>query len=344
MTEPEMRQQVLNWVAEARAAGARQEQICKAIGICSRSVQRWKQSLKDRRPDAGRLKPAHALSDEEKVKVLSVLNQREYASLPPSQIVPKLADKGTYLCSESTMYRILREVDQLKHRGKQSAPRKINPPQSYVATGPNQVWCWDITYLPSQIRGMFYYLYAIEDIYSRKIVMWEVHEQESGECAKALVHKAMMREQCFTNPPVLHSDNGSPMKSQTLLQKLYDLGIERSNSRPGVSNDNAYAESLFKTLKYRPAWPEHGFKDLKEVQEWVHVFVDWYNNEHQHSRIRFVTPQQRHSGMEKEILENRRKVYQEAKQRRPERWSGQIRQWDPMGPVALNPQHLEQAA
>ena len=344
MTENEVRKQVLEWVAEAKAAGASQSKACKIVGVCPRSVQRWKKSKGDGRPEAKRPLPIQSLSKAEQERILAVLNQKEYASLPPSQLVPKLADQGLYLCSESTMYRLLRAQDQLKHRGKQNSPRKVVPPRSYLATGPNQVWCWDITYLPSKVRGQFYYLYAIEDIYSRKIVMWDIHEQESGGLAKSLVHKAVIREQCCANPPVLHSDNGAPMKSQTLLQKLHDLGVERSHSRPGVSNDNAYAESLFKTLKYRPAWPEHGFKNIKASQEWVHGFVRWYNYEHQHSGIRFVTPQQRHSGAEKEILAKRKKVYEEAKRQQPERWSGKIRQWSPAGSVALNPRPVEQAA
>jgi putative transposase len=192
------------------------------------------------------------------------------------------------------------------------------------------------------VRGQFYYLYLIEDIYSRKIVGWEVHEQESGDAAAFLLQRTVMREQCFKQPLVLHSDNGAPMKSVTLKTKMEELGITSSYSRPRVSNDNPYSESLFRTMKYCPQWPSVGFKDLETVREWVKTFVGWYNDEHCHSRISFVTPAQRHRGDDKSLLKKRTNVYEQAKEKNPHRWSGKVRKWEHIKEVQLNPDRPEQ--
>jgi putative transposase len=188
------------------------------------------------------------------------------------------------------------------------------------------------------VRGQFFYLYLIVDIFSRKIVGWEVHEHERGQEAACLIQRAVLTEGCFRKPLVLHADNGSPMKSQTMQVKLYDLGITPSHSRPRVSNDNPYSEALFRTLKYCPTWPTQGFENVQSAREWVSRFARWYNEEHRHSGIRFVTPAQRHRGEDKKILEHRDQVYAQAKAQHPARWSGQTRNWTPVGAVALNPE------
>jgi len=296
----------------------------------------------DQRPLAKRPEPKNKLSAAERAQVIDISNQPEYASLPPSQIVPKLADQGEYVASESSFYRILREADQLHHRGRSKVARKNKEPATHTAWKANQVWSWDISYLPSNVRGLFYYLYLVEDIYSRKIVGWEVHDSESGELASDLMQRTVMSEHCFRAPLVLHSDNGSPMKCYTLQSKLADLGITPSHSRPRVSNDNAFSESLFRTLKYCPQWPSQGFSTLEAAREWVQKFVAWYNNEHCHSKIKFVTPAQRHRGEDKTILEQRNSVYELAKAKNPERWSGNTRNWAPVGEVTLNPEKTEQ--
>ncbi|MHB1514970.1 MAG: IS3 family transposase [Acidiferrobacteraceae bacterium] len=267
-----------------------------------------------------------------------------YASLPPSQIVPRLADQGVYLASESTFYRVLAEAQQNHRRGRAQTPRRVPMPTSHTATGPNQVWSWDVTYLPASVRGQFYYLYLFEDIYSRKAVGWEVYAEECGALAAGLVQRTVMAERCWRQPLVLHSDNGAPMKSATLLAKLYDLGITPSRGRPRVSNDNPYSESLFRTLKYCPQWPAGGFADIDVARAWVHDFMIWYNQEHRHSRIRFVTPMQRHHGEDREILANRHALYEAAKAQCPQRWSGKTRNWDPIGAVDLNPERPIQRA
>ena len=190
------------------------------------------------------------------------------------------------------------------------------------------------------MRGRFWYLYLILDIYSRKIVAWEVHEQESGELATELVERAVLAEYCRQSPLVLHADNGAPMTSATFQNKLLELGITPSHTRPRVSNDNAFTESMFKTVKYYPQRPSQGFETLYKTQEWMLAFVRFYNHEHRHSAIQFVTPVQRHNGQDKALLAARTEVYQKAKEVHPERWAGQIRNWEPVLAVALNPERL----
>lgn len=172
---------------------------------------------------------------------------------------------------------------------------------------------------------------------------WEVYAQESGELAAKLLQRSVIGEQCLRQPLVLHSDNGAPMKSQTLLSKMHDLGITPSRSRPRVSNDNPYSESLFRTLKYCPQWPRDGFADLDAARAWVRDFIRWYNSEHRHSRIRFVTPVERHRGEDQQVLARRHALYQQARARHPQRWSGNTRNWEPIGTVRLNPEREQPA-
>lgn len=335
------RRTAVELIKEATAAGVRKSAACQELGISVRTLQRWTQSgqlAEDGRPNAIRPAPGNRLSEAERQALLDVCNQADYASLPPGQIVPRLADQGVFMASESTFYRVLKAHGQLQRRGRARPPRKVARPTTYVASGPRQVWSWDITYCASTVRGQFYYLYLIEDIYSRQIVGWEVHLRESGEHAAALMQRTVMAEQCFRQPLVLHSDNGAPMKSSTLLAKLEELGVTPSRSRPRVSDDNPYSESLFRTLKYRPLWPSEGFTDIDETRAWIRRFVDWYNHEHRHSRIQYVTPAQRHKGEDIAILRKRQAVYQQARAQRPERWSGDIRDWTPAGNVTLNPE------
>lgn len=282
--------------------------------------------------------PKNKLSEEEIQGILEVVNQPEFQSLPPSQIVPLLADQEIYIASESSFYRILKSNHMQNHRGRSKKPT-IRPISTHCATGPNQVWMWDITWLPGPAKGIYYYLYLILDLYSRKITAWEIWLEESAENASTLVRRGVLKEQRLSSEPlVLHSDNGSPMKGASLLETLYTLGITPSRSRPRVSNDNPYAESIFRTCKYRPNYPLGGFDDLTQAREWVLTFVHWYNYEHRHSGLKFLTPHQRHSGMDLKIFENRRKVYEKAKATHPGRWSGAIRNWHLDDEVWLNPE------
>ncbi|WP_437180630.1 IS3 family transposase [Microbulbifer thermotolerans] len=341
LTPAPERQQWILWIEEAVAAGARKRAACEEIGISLRTLQRWTEAgafQEDQRLCAQRPEPRNKLTEEERHRILSVCNSPEFASKPPTQIVPTLADRGEYIASESSFYRVLKAAGQLHHRGRAKPRKPRKPPSTFIAKAPNQVWTWDITYLPSSVKGLYYYLYLVEDIYSRKGVAWEVHESESGEYAATLMQRAMLREQCFSRPPVLHSDNGAPMKSQTLRAKLHDLGIQPSHSRPRVSNDNPYSESLFRTVKYNPDWPSKGFASLDEARHWVEGFMQWYNHEHLHSGIKYVTPADRHDGKDVAILSARDKVQRLARERNPLRWTGKTRNWAPIGSVALNPQ------
>lgn len=332
-------------------SGARRHKACEEAGISIRTLQRWtKESTLqgDRRPEAKRPEPENKLSEHEQQQILALCNRPEYASLPPSQIVPRLADKGEYVASESTIYRVLRRHGQLHYRGRAKAPARSRPPVTHRATAPNRLWSWDITYLASTVRGHFFYLYMVEDVFSRKIVGWEVHEQENGDNAAELIGRTVMAEQCLLTPLVLHADNGGPMKAHTLVAKLDDLGITPSHSRPRVSNDNAFSESLFRTLKYCPQYPSRGFAALGQARQWVQRFVHWYNEEHCHSKISFVTPGQRHRGEDRQILDRRKAVYEQARRRHPARWSGNTRNWQWVDLVTLNPEkdtcHERQAA
>ena len=197
-----------------------------------------------------------------------------------------------------------------------------------------------MTYLPAVVMGCWFHLYLILDLYSRKIVGWEVHDSDHSDHAVHLVRRTALAEgiAAMTDKPVLHGDNGSTLKATTVLAMLNWLGVKPSYSRPRVSDDNAYAESLFRTAKYRPEFPAKGFTDLQQARAWAADFVHWYNVDHRHSGIRYVSPAQRHAGEDKAILAARHAVYQKARALRPERWSRETRNWTPIGAVTLNPE------
>jgi transposase InsO family protein len=339
MTTHEERKQVIDLLNETTTAGARQTKVCEVLGLSERTLQRWQsgetvcsdlRSLRD-------FQPPHKLTILERAEVLAAANSNEFGHLPPSQIVPRLADQGIYLASESTFYRILREEKQLAHRRSEGPAQTRTKPRAICATAPNQLYSWDITYLPSLIRGQFFYLYLFVDIFSRKIVGWQVYEEESSALAGELLRDLCHRERIQSKQLVLHSDNGSPMKGSTMLATLQQLGVMPSFSRPSVSNDNPYSESLFKTLKYRPKYPLKPFSDVTEARQWVTELVEWYNHEHRHSAIRFVTPAQRHEGSDDNLLDNRKTVYEAARTKHPQRWSGSTRNWQRIQAVHLNP-------
>lgn len=330
------RQAAVSLIEEAVHAGARRQKACAQLGLTVRTLQRWTQGSAvkpDGRPLARRPVPRNRLSEAERAQVLTAVNEPRFASLPPTQIVPRLADEGTYLASESSFYRLLREADQLQHRGQAKAP-DFRPVPRQCAQGPNELWSWDISYLPGPVQGLFYFLYLVLDVYSRKIVAYEVHEAEGGERAAALIAQACARERIET-PLVLHQDNGSPMKASTFMSKLDELGIRRSYSRPGVSDDNPYSESLFRTCKYRPQYPG-AFAGIEEARTWMLRFVRWYNTEHKHRNLKFVSPAERHEGKDAAIFAHRAAVYEQARSKHPERWSRHIRRWSLPNEVWLN--------
>lgn len=274
MTSLAQRQIIMTLIDEAVDAGARQAKACELIGLSPRTLQRWQTDPKqgDLRPERVQT-PENQLSERECEHILDVINNDEYGHLPPSQIVPRLADQGLYLASESTIYRLLRRTDQLKHRGAQRPRQPAPKPEPLRATAPNQLYSWDITYLPTSIKGQYFYLYLFLDLFSRKIVGWQVFDTECGGRAADLLRDICQREGICPQQLVLHSDNGGPMKGATMLATLRDLGVASSFSRPAVSNDSPFSEALFRTLKYRPHYPRRPFKNLRAARTWVHQFV-----------------------------------------------------------------------
>jgi putative transposase len=315
--------------------GARLFRACEEMQIDIRTYQRWKQQPAGDQRNGPLTEPANKLTEEERKKVLELVTAPEYRDLPPSQIVPRLADQGKYLASESTLYRILRKEKMLAHRGK-AQPATNSRPDELVATAPNEVWSWDITYLKMCIRGMFSYAYLITDIFSRKITAGDVFEEESSELSSQLMREACLKEGIQPDQLSLHADNGGPMKGATMLATLQKLGVAASFSRPRVSDDNPFSEALFRTMKYRPEFPEKPFENLEDARTWLNEFIHWYNHEHLHSGIQFVTPADRHDGKDVQILENRKNVYEKAKNKNPLRWSRQIRNWDRVQEVSMH--------
>jgi len=333
------RKKYSGFIDEAIQQGAKQKAACTLAGISYRTYQRWNQKkeiTKDQR--MFNTTPVHnKLSDAIRQEIINIINKPEYSSLTPHQIVPTLLDLGRYIASESTFYRVMKAHNQLHHRRKSTAGQRKRP-EPLKATQGNEVYTWDITYLLSPVKGQYYYLYLVMDIFSRKIVGWQVHDCESSSYAADLIEDIALREKIDKNQLVIHSDNGSPMKGGTLRAKMIDLEITASFSRPRVSNDNPYSESLFKTVKYHYTFPDNPFSSLREARTWVESFVHWYNNEHQHSAIKFVTPSQRHQGLDKLILSNRKKIIEQAKKDHPERWNGRkTRNLTPINNVFLNP-------
>ncbi len=343
MTCTQQRQTLLGLIEQACAAGARLASACAQIGLSARTVQRWQRPEGhdgDRRVARlhERAEPSNKLSEAECKAAMAVLNSDEFKNLPPSQIVPRLADQGRYIASESTLYRLLHQAGQMRHRRLERAPQKRSRPRALTATRPEQIFCWDITYLPTCVRGIHFYLYLFVDLFSRKIVGWQVFDCESAELASGLLQDICARQGIAAGQLVVHSDNGSPMKGETMLATMQRLGVAPSRSRPSVSNDNPYSESLFRTLKYRPELPVKPFEDLLQARRWATALVRWYNDEHRHSAIGFVTPSQRHAGQDMALLAHRAVVYDMARQATPQRWSKQTRDWSYVDHVSLNPE------
>ena len=336
---------LLTLVDAATQNGARIASCAKVLGLSPRTLKRWRHdlggpALGDQRPTAKRPPQANQLTEEERQAIIKTCTLPRFASCPPAQIVATLLDEGTYLASESSFYRILADQGLNKHRGRARKPAEQKPRPNYQATAPNQTWAWDITWLPSKIAGHFYKLYFILDLFSRKIVASEVFTEENAHNSKNLIQRAHLSENLATKtgPLILHGDNGSPLKAATVLAFMHQLEITPSHSRPRVSNDNAFAESLFRTAKYHPSYPPDGFATLEEAQAWSHHFVTYYNTEHKHRSLNFVTPAQKHSGQDHEILQSRKEILENSRKNHPNRWiQNRIRNCEPTTEVNLYP-------
>jgi putative transposase len=335
--EGALRAQILELIGEAISRGARLEKACDILGISPRTYERWRSAPTESDKRRGPIQaPENKLTADEQARVIALVNQPEYRNLSPEQVVAKAADSDIYVASERTIRRILKRESLAKYR-QRSRPATSAKPRQFIANGPLQVLTWDITYLRhAQIRGGYFYLYLFVDIWTRRIVGAEVHAMQSAELAGELLAK-VCGEHDIKADSVLHADNGAAMKGATMLATMQALGIVRSFSRPGVSDDNPFIEALFRHLKYAPSYPTKGFSSLDEARAWVKRFVDWYNSEHLHSSIGYVTPEQRHDGRDIAILENRRSVYEAARTANPSRWSRHSRQWHRPAVVMLNP-------
>jgi putative transposase len=334
LISPAEREKTVALIQTALKEGARLVPSCETVGISLRTYQRWKAgNYDDRRKGAAKHVP-RKLTDEERREIRTLCCNDEFKDANPYEIVITLLERRNYLASISSFYRVLKAANLLNHRSNKRPGRKQTNPPEVIANGPNQVWCWDITWLPTAVKGIFLYAYVIIDVWDKSIVDWVIHDTESEQHAKRLFERALA-EQGY--PKVhIHSDNGNPMKGISLLSLLYDLKCKNSFSRPRVSNDNPYIESFFGTMKCSVKYPGR-FAGISEARIWMAEFVDWYNTSHRHSGIYFFTPRQMRTGEYKKHVEIRNQTMNEAMARKPERWSRPVKQWSQSHTVYLNP-------
>lgn len=288
---------------------------CTALGVNRASYYRWQ---KPSTPKAPRPRSARALSDDEKRRVLDVLDSERFMDKTPREVYAELLDENTYLCSVRTMYRILAAHGQVRERRNQRRhPAYVKP--ELVARKPNQVWSWDITKVPGPQRGIYFSLYVVLDIFSRYIVGWTIARTESARIARSLLAAAVEAEGIHPGQLTCHSDRGTPMLAKSTALLYADLGIDPSYSRPRVSDDNPYSEAAFKTLKYRPEIPER-FGSVHDARSTFAALFDWYNNRHYHTGIALLTPADLHHGRAEQIVEARQRVLDAAYAERPERF------------------------
>jgi putative transposase len=282
---------------------------CHALGVNRSSYYRDKARLVESSPVI-RPKPALALTDEEEQEVMSTLNSEEFMDKAPKSIFAELLETGRYLCSVRTMYRLLTKHGQSKERRNQVRRPHYKKPE-LLATRPNEVWSWDITKLKGPAKWTYFYLYVIMDIFSRYVVGWMVAHREQSSLAKRLIEDTCFKQNIQKEQLTLHADRGSSMTSKQVAHLLADLGITKSHSRPQTSNDNPYSESQFKTMKYRPEFPQR-FGCAQDARSFSQEFFGWYNTEHRHSGISFLTPEWVHYGKYHEILDQRNQAMRSA--------------------------------
>ena len=289
--------------------------LCEVLGIAKSTY--YRRSSKKAASSNMKKPSPRKLSREEEEKILSIVNSERFCDMAPGEIFYSLLDEGYYYCSERTIYRILQRNQQNVQRRQKEAGNYSRP--ELLATKPNQLWSWDITKLKGPKKWTYYYLYKIMDVYTRYVVGWMVAYRESAELAEDLIAESCFKQRIKRDQLTLHADRGSSMKSNLVGQLLADLGVTKTHSRPHVSNDNPYSESAFKTLKYRPDFPEN-FGSIEDARSYCRDFFFWYNNEHRHSGIAMLTPEMVHYNYVNEVLEKRNRVYQRAYQSNPERF------------------------
>lgn len=314
----ELRQQIIVAIDEAVQSRARLFKACEAIALCPRRLRRWRKSQEDRRVGGYRAKNQR-LSELEKDAIVSALNVPGMENLPLKVAHASLMNKGIYVASPSTFARVLAQ----REPGKKGSSRKATNPKrpELKATAPGQVWCWDITWLDAAQKGRYFYLYMAIDMFSRKVVAWEVFAKEDGTLARELLAQALEAEGILPGHLVVHADNGKPMKSNSLRSLFERLNVTASYGRPHTSNDNAFAESLFATLKGRVSFPEY-FETLDSARAFCFEFFTWYNGVHMHSNLDYVTPMNVHQGLHKEIFAQRNALLEANRMAHPSRHGG----------------------
>jgi putative transposase len=291
---------------------------CAAVGLPRSSFYHAQQPARPASPRRPRLRSHRALSPEEEQTIRELLNSERFVDQAPRTIYATLLDAGEYFCSWRTMYRILKQDDATRERRAQRRRPTYAAPE-LLAIGPCQVWSWDITKLRGPYAGIWYSLYVVLDIFSRKIVGWRIETREDAELAEALIAESYRREGVQPHQLTLHADRGAAMTSKTLSELLMDLGVAQSHSRPTISDDNPYSESQFKTMKYDSTYPER-FASLHAARAWMRQFAEWYNHEHKHSGIALLPPAVVHSGQAEQVLTKRQETLNAAYEAHPERF------------------------
>jgi len=294
--------------------------LCEALGFPRATLYRRARKVSSGLSSSRSVRPPAvlALSEPQRQEVLDLLHSEQFRDLPPTQVYPMLLDEGRYLCSVRTMYRILAQQNEVRER-RPVASHPVYAKPELLATAPNQVWSWDITKLKGPVTWTYFYLYVILDIFSRYVVGWMVAQRESAALAKRLIEDTCRKQAIAQDKLTLHADRGSSMKSKLLAELLADLGVTKSHSRPSVSNDNPFSESQFKTLKYRPQFPDR-FGCLQDARSFCVEFFDWYNTDHHHCGIGFYTPADVHYGRVVLLRARRQAALDAAYERHPERF------------------------
>ena len=293
---------------------------CQVLGVPRASLYRHRAGVQkpEQTPLKHRPLPTRALTEHERTEVLDVLNSERFQDASPRQVWAKLLDEGTYLCSWRSMYRILNAHDQVRERRNQLRHPTYQKPE-LLAQDPNQLWSWDITKLRGPVKWTYFYLYVLLDIFSRFVVGWMVARQESATLAQELIQQSCQNQEVDPEQLTIHSDRGGPMTAKSLALLLSDLGVTKSHARPHVPNDNPYSEAQFKTMKYRPDYPDR-FGAVEDGRVWARAFFDWYNFEHHHTGLGLMTPAMVHYGQAPQVQQARQQVLQAAYAAHPERF------------------------
>lgn len=313
-----LRERIVVAIDVAVSSGARLFKACEAIQICPRRLRRWRKTEEDGRKGGYRA-VSQKLSEPEKDAIVAALQLPGIVDLPIKVAHATLLDQGVCLASPSTFVRVVNERGLQRKKGTGKAGNAKRP--ELVATAPGQVWCWDITWLDAPLKGTYFYLYMAIDMFSRKVVAWEVFAKEDGALARDLFAQALEAEGIPPGQIMIHADNGKPMRSKKLRSLFDDLSVTASYGRPHTSNDNAFAESLFATFKGRVSFPEY-FENIQSARAFCLEFFTWYNCFHLHSSLDFVTPQSVHEGVHPEIFANRNLLLEVNRLTHPSRHGG----------------------